>query len=270
MEPSIYKVRASSWGALFDCAYKWEGVHLLGMKMPSGPRALLGTSIHAGTAAFDEARMIGSPISANDAADYLVKALHEPEYDVDWSADDDITPKSAEETGLKLLTLYCNTWSPRYEFAAVEMETKPLTIDCGGNIHVTLTGTLDRSRIVAKSNKKGIADVKTGGAAVEKGAAKTKGHRPQLGTYELLYEHSTGEIIDADAEIIGMKTKGNIQIANGYVKNAKQLMVGTEEHPGLIEIAAEMFRSGLFPPSPSSMLCNKKYCARWNTCPYHD
>jgi hypothetical protein len=270
MTPSEYKVRASSWGALFDCAYKWEGVHLLGMKMPSGPRALLGTSIHAGTAAFDTARMIGAPISANDAADYLVKALHEPEYDVDWSSDDDITPKSAEETGLKLLTMYCNTWSPRYEFAAVEMETKPLKIDCGGNIHVLLTGTLDRCRIVAKTDKKGIADVKTGGAAVEKGVAKTKGHRAQLGTYELLSEHTTGEPITADAEIIGMKTKGNIQIATGYVSNAKQLMVGTDQYPGLIEIAAEMFRSGLFPPNQTSMLCNKKYCARWNTCPYHD
>ncbi|EMI4895455.1 PD-(D/E)XK nuclease family protein, partial [Pseudomonas aeruginosa] len=25
-------VRASSWGALFDCAFRWEGVHLLKMR----------------------------------------------------------------------------------------------------------------------------------------------------------------------------------------------------------------------------------------------
>ncbi|MCT7340572.1 hypothetical protein P4129_07095 [Pseudomonas aeruginosa] len=30
-------VRASSWGALFDCAFKWEGVHLLKMRSPSSP-----------------------------------------------------------------------------------------------------------------------------------------------------------------------------------------------------------------------------------------
>ncbi|PRD86910.1 hypothetical protein C6P76_13925 [Burkholderia multivorans] len=23
---SVYTVRASSWGALFDCAYRWEGI----------------------------------------------------------------------------------------------------------------------------------------------------------------------------------------------------------------------------------------------------
>jgi hypothetical protein len=270
MTPSIYKVRASSWGELFDCGYKWEAKHLLGMTMPSGPRALLGTSIHAGTAAFDSARMNGSPISAYEAGDYMVKALREPEYEVDWSSDDSITLQSAQDVGLQLLTMYCNVWAPQYEFAAVEMETKPLTIDCGGNIHVVLTGTLDRSRIFKKSGKKGIADVKTGSSAVEKGAAKTKGYRPQLGTYELLYEHSTGESISADAEIIGMKTKGNIQIANGFIKNAKQMMIGTNEHPGLIEIAAEMFKTGLFPPNPTSNLCNKKYCVRWNSCPYRD
>ncbi|ABY40494.1 hypothetical protein 2.1, partial [Burkholderia phage Bups phi1] len=29
MTPSVYTVRASSWGALFECAYRWEAIHLL-------------------------------------------------------------------------------------------------------------------------------------------------------------------------------------------------------------------------------------------------
>jgi hypothetical protein len=52
-QQSVFKVRASSWGRLFDCAYAWEGTHILGLKKASGLRAQLGTAIHASTAAFD-------------------------------------------------------------------------------------------------------------------------------------------------------------------------------------------------------------------------
>jgi hypothetical protein len=54
------------------------------------------------------------------------------------------------------------------------------------------------------------------------------------------------------------------------VFDAKAVMLGTETQPGLIQFAADMFRSGLFPPNPSSMLCSSKYCARWDTCIFHE
>lgn len=263
------KIRASSWGELFDCAYKWEGKHLLGMRMPSGPRALLGTAIHAGTAAFDQARIDCLNITPDDAAGVFVEALQHPEYEVDW-ATDDLTPRQAETTGIALLSRYCTDISPHYDFANVEMETKPLDIDCGNGVIVTLTGTLDRSRVRRGVHGKGISDIKTGGAAVQKGVAKTKGHRAQLGTYELLFEHTTGEQITEPAEIIGLKTKGTPEVATGQIEEAKLLMVGSEHHRGLIEFAADMFRTGLFTPNPQSQLCSPKYCARWKSCPYHD
>lgn len=59
MTADAYRVRASSWGSLFDCAFRWEGVNLLGITSPSSPRALLGTAIHASTAEFDAARVSG-------------------------------------------------------------------------------------------------------------------------------------------------------------------------------------------------------------------
>ena len=37
----VLVVRASSWGALFDFAHKWEGEHLQGMRKPAGLRAQL-------------------------------------------------------------------------------------------------------------------------------------------------------------------------------------------------------------------------------------
>ena len=262
--PSLI-VRASSWAGLFDCAYKWEAIHLLKMRNVVGLRAALGTAIHAGTAAFDQSRLEGSGVSADDAASVMVDKLRDPENEYDPKRDD-LTVADAERVGISLLTKYCLEISPRYQFVAVEMETKPLDIDCGGGVVVRLTGTMDRARIRRAERGVGIADLKSGGTAVQKGAANTKGHGPQIGTYELLYEHSTGEPITDDAEIIGLKTSGKPEIATATIRNAKRVMVGTETEPGLIEFAADMFRSGRFLPNPSSLLCSNKYCPRHASC----
>lgn len=266
---TVTTVRASSWGSLFNCAYQWEGVHLLGIKSVSGPRAQLGTAIHTSTAAFDAGRINGQPVSAFDAAELLIHTLRNPDREVNWKADD-LTLLEAERIGLPLHSKYCFEVSPRYDFVAVELTTKPLEIDCGGGQIIRLTGQLDRARIKRDDNGIGIADVKTGGAAVSQGVAKTKGHAPQIGTYEILYEHTTGNAITAPAEIIGLKTKGKPEVGTGEIQNARQMMVGTEEFPGLIQIGAEMFRTGLFPPNPQSFTCSAKYCPRWSTCPYHE
>ena len=273
MTQSPIRVRASSWGALFDCSYRWEGENLLGIRKPSGPPAILGTAIHAGTAAFDKARLARAPISADEACGVLVDTLQHPrgEDEYDWRADEDLTQATAEQIGLTLLNRYCNEWSPRFEFLAVEMETKPLEIDCGNGIKVLLTGTLDRSRAVVHGpGGKSIWDLKTGSQAVQSGMAKTKGYRAQLGTYELLDAHTTGIAADKPAGILGMKTKGKPEIATGTIHNARELLVGDGKTPGLIEHAAVMFRTGLFPPNPNSNLCGERYCARWSVCPYHE
>lgn len=266
--PSL-TVRASSWGALFDCAMRWEAMNLKGIKKPSGLRAALGTAIHASTAVFDRSRIDGTGLSADDAAGALVDTLKNPGYDVDLSQDD-LTIPEAEKTGLILHTKYCREISPRYEFRAVEMETKPLDIYCGGGVVVRLTGTMDRSRLRKGTGGLGISDLKSGANAVQKGAAKIDGHGPQIATYELLYEHTTGEAITEPGEIIGLKTKGTPEVATNEIRNAKRIMVGTDTQRGLIEFAAEMFRSGLFPPNPKSMLCGEKYCPIYNQCIYHE
>lgn len=266
--PSL-TVRASSWASLFDCAYRFEGIHILGMRNIVGLRAALGTAIHAGTAAFDQARLDGSIVTADDAAGVFMDKLRDPENEYDPDRDDLSVPE-AEKVGLTLLTKYCLEFSPKYNFVAVEMATKPLDIDCGGGTVVRLTGTMDRARIRKSSTGVGIADLKSGSAAVQKGVAVTKGHGPQVGTYELLYEHSTGEPITDVAEIIGLKTKGTAEIATGTIANGKKVMVGSDDQPGLIEFAAEMFKSGRFYPNPKSLLCSDKYCPRHATCPFHD
>ena len=263
------RVRASSWASLFDCAYRWQGIHLLDMPNVVGIRAALGTAIHAGTAAFDQARLDDSDITFDDAAGVMIDKLYDPENEYDPEKDD-LTKREAERIGITLTTRYCREISPRYNFVAVEMDTKPLDIDCGGGIIVRLTGTMDRARIRKVMTGVGIADLKSGSTAVQKGIANTKGHSAQVGTYELLYEHTTGEAITDEAEIIGLKTSGTPEIATATISNSRTVMVGTEERPGLIDFAAQMFRSGDFYPNPRSLLCSEKYCPRWSRCHFHD
>lgn len=266
--PSL-TVRASSWAGLFDCAYRWSAIHIDGLRNVVGLRAALGTAIHAGTAVFDQARITGDTVTADDAAGVLIDKLRDPENEFD-PARDDLSMPEAEKVGVTLLSKYCFEVSPHYNFVAVEMETKPLDIDCGSGVIVRLTGTMDRARIRKAAHGVGIADLKSGSSAVQKGEANTKGHGPQIGTYELLYEHTTGEPITDVAEIIGLKTKGKAEIGFGTIANARRAMVGTEDQPGLIEFAAEMFKTGRFFPNPKSLLCSEKYCPRYGKCHFHD
>jgi len=237
---SEYRIRASSWGSLFDCAHKWEWETLLGNRGPSSARALLGTAIHASTAMFDQSRLDCSHVSIDEAADAFVDALHHPEYDVDWR-EADLRIGEAERIGLTLHSKYCAEVSPHFNFVSVEMETTPLEIDCGDGITIILTGTLDRARIWESSEGIGISDLKTGKAAVQKRSAKTKGFTAQVGTYELLYEHSSGNLITAPSEIIGLKTSGKAEIGMATIHNAKQQLIGTEDSPGLIDYAKVFF-----------------------------
>lgn len=263
------RVRASSWANLFDCAHMWEAKHILGMRLPYGMRAQLGTAIHAATAAFDQARVTGAAVSIDDAAGVLVDKLNNPEYDVDKNADD-LTKDEAEKVGRSLVQKYAEEISPKFDFVAVELETKPFNIDCGNGVVIQLTGTMDRARVCRGSGGIGIADIKSGSAAVQKGEAKVKGHSAQVGTYELLTEYTLGQAVTEPGQIIGMKTKGTPEIAIGFVPNARRIMTGDENNKGLIDFAAEMFKSGMFPPNPTSMLCNPKYCPRYSSCMFHD
>ncbi|CAM4091804.1 PD-(D/E)XK endonuclease-like domain-containing protein [Bordetella tumbae] len=268
MQSSVFTVRASSWGSLFDCAHAWEGVHILGIRKPSGMRALLGTAVHAGTAAFDRARLDGTPCTPDDAAGVLVDTLKDPGFEVDQTSDG-ISISQAERIALPLLVRYCADVAPQFDFIDVETQLNPLDIDCGGGMTVRLTGSMDRARVAETGEGVVIPDIKTGLRVVTKGEANIHGRSPQTGTYQLMYDATKG-LRTAGAQIIALSTSGSTDTAVSKVFDARRVMVGTDSEPGLIEHAASMFRTGLFPPNPSSVLCSKKYCARWNSCIFHE
>lgn len=265
-------IRASSWPSLFDCAHRWYFQNIVGLRMPSSGNACLGTAIHAGTAAFDSSTLAGDQIDVVTAVDTARAALQNPEQEVAW--DDSLTPVEADSFAVRLTSRYCQEIAPTRNYAAVELECQALDIGTEHGV-VRVTGTTDRIRIV-EDGRKGISDLKSGGRATEKAAdgsrpAVTKGHHIQLGIYTLMAEQSSGERLDAPAEIIGLQTTKDTPVATGEVQDVKTPLLGTDEYPGLIEIAAKMLKDGIFPPNPKSMLCSPKYCPAYSgKCRYHD
>lgn len=254
---------------MFDCPMRWEGVTLLGMSLPSSPAAHLGTSIHAGTAVFDQARLDGKPIRVTDALDVVVAALNNPEYPVDWSGEQYLTRKTAERIGINLYTRYCTEIAPSHEYTAVELTCEPMQIDVGDGVIIELTGTLDRIRRYTDGSE-GIGDLKSGGCRVNtEGEVSAKTDGPQLGQYELLAENTLGRRMTAPAEIVGLNTKGEARIGTAMLEGCREMLTGTPGKPGLLHFAAHMLKAGSFHPNPRSSLCSPRYCARWKTCRYH-
>lgn len=261
---NIVTIRASSLGSLFDCPARWEAQHILGMRMPSSGAAQLGTAIHASTAVFDASTLAGSGITVEESAAAAVDSLHKPDSDVDW---EDSSPQEVEPIALALHKKYCTEFAPKQEYAAVEVKCESLEIT---DLGIALTGTTDRVRKTADGF--GIADLKTGKTAVAAdGTVKTAGHAYQMGVYELLAERASGIPITAPAQIIGLntgKTAVAQRIGDGSILGARDVLIGDEDSPGVLESASRLIHSGVFFGNPKSMLCNVKYCPRFAVCKY--
>lgn len=271
-------------GRLFDCGYAWEGENILGIRKAPSSRTHLGTALHASTAIMDEGQMNGEPLELDEATEVFHHHFTNPEYEIDTHYDDVPAPQ-LEHIGIKLNKLYYEEISPRYVWDSIEKQINGVEIDVPTQgVTIELTGKRDRSRTVNLRRKKDTADsnvnvlgparqiwdIKSGKQAVQHGAAKTKGHRPQLGIYQLIEELQSGEAVDDDAVIVGMQTSKQPKVATGVCEKPKQLLIGTKDSPGLIELAATMLKTGIFYPNPDSWLCDERYCARWQMCPYHD
>ncbi|RSE88624.1 RecB family exonuclease [Achromobacter denitrificans] len=261
----IIPIRASSLAELFDCPARWEAKNLLGMRMPSSGAARLGTAIHAGTAAFDQAKLDGTPITPDDAAGELIKALYDTEEEVDW---EDAQPRDAERIGLALHTRYCAQIAPQQDYVAVELTCDRMEIS---DLGIALTGTTDRVRRT-DSGELGIADLKSGARAVgSDGTVATAGHGPQMGVYEILAQHALGEPITAPAQIVGLqtgKTAAAQRVGTGEISGARDALVGTDDSPGLLQHASRLVHSGSFYGNPKSVLCSGKYCPRHPICKF--
>lgn len=271
-ESPVLIVRASAWPTLFDCAHRFYWQNVYGLRSPSAGPAALGTAIHAGTAAYDQARINGAPIGVIDAVDASRELVARPEQDVEW--DDKLTQSDADRLATLLTTKYCHDIAPGQQYEAVELECTSLDIETPDGV-VRVTGTTDRVRVL-EDGRRGVADVKTGARATVVGEdgkrrADTKGHNMQTGIYTLMAEQETQVLMDAPAQIIGLQTTKDAHCAVGEMPDVRTPLLGTAEHVGLIQMAARMGKSGSFPPNPKSVLCSKKYCPAYaHHCKFHD
>lgn len=258
-------IRASALSDFLDCPARAEAKHLLGKRTPSTGRALLGTAVHASTAVYDRSQLEGAGITADEAAGAAVDTIRRPNDDVQW---DDGSPDEAESIAIALHKLYCTEIAPTQEYAAVEVACERLEIT---DLGIALQGTTDRVRVV--DDGYGISDLKTGKTAVSAdGTVKTQGHAYQLGVYELLAERASGLPITGGARIVGLQTgktaRGQRIAVSRPVDGAREVLVGDDDSPGVLEIVAKMIHAGAFPGNPRSMLCAEKYCPIHSTCKF--
>lgn len=263
-------VRASSWPTLFDCSLRWYFQTVLGLRLPASGKARLGTALHRSTAVYDSAVLANDAPNIDEACDELAKTIAEPDEDVVW--DDDLRPDVAVGIGVSLTKKYVEKIAPLQRYRAVEVDCQGLDIlTADGTIR--LTGTTDRVR-VTDDGREGISDIKSGRTAVSAdGKANTKGHHLQTGIYRLMAENALGRPLDAPDQIVGLNTaKTDVaqRVACGEIRDSRRPLVGDEDTPGLIELAARMLKSGIFPPNPRSTMCSPKYCAGFAKCKFHD
>nr|DAE02895.1 MAG TPA: PD-(D/E)XK nuclease superfamily protein [Siphoviridae sp. ct8Hx23] len=256
-------IHASSLADLFDCPARWAAKNIEQRHLPSSPAAQLGTAVHAGTALFDDAALRGEPVSIDDTVGAVVDALHDESRDVDWG---DETPEQLEPIATSLVRLYCEEIAPKMTYVAVEARCPDLPVE---DLGITLTGSTDRIR-KDENGCLGICDIKTGKTAVgADGTVKTQGHAAQMAVYELLAGQALDVPMTAPAIIIGLqaaKTAKGRRCGIGTITGAVDLLLGTEDQPGLLQMAGKMLKSGDFYGNSRSSLCSEKFCPIYQNC----
>lgn len=268
----VVNIRASSLGELLDCPARWKAKHIDGQRLPDSGRAHLGTAVHRAAGWFDQQRIDGDAPTADDACGAFADALAEDE-SVSWW---DVKRRDAERVGLRLVSDYCRNIAPGFTFRAVEMQCASIDVDVGDDIVLRLTGTLDRLYVDEHEaegqtiQRAGIADLKSGKNAVDaQGQVNVQWHGAQLAVYELLAmlgESTIEEEITAPGRIIGMRTNNDATVAIGDIPPATGILLGDDDHPGLLDYAGGIIKHGLWWGNPRSILCSERFCPAWPTC----
>lgn len=288
-------VRASSWKTLFSCPLSWYYANVEKIRTASSGIAQIGTAIHAGTALFDGPRLRGDSISVEEAVEGAIAILYDDDVEVNW--DSSAQFKAAEAIVARSVNRYCHDIAPKVVYTAVEARCEDLHINTKYGTIVT-TGTIDRVREraylseddgaltevthrVAEQEqikpvlyRENVRDIKTGLQAVgyddEGGRVATIGaHHLQVGIYTIMTEVELQRPMDAPAEICGISTGKSGDIAVSDIRDVRTALLGTEERPGMIELAAKMLKDGDFRPAPGTVMCSALYCSGWSRCPYH-
>lgn len=264
-QKNIVSVRASSLSDLFDCPARWEAKNLLNKRNPAGARTRLGTAIHEAVTQWDYQNLIGNDVSTEECEEILHHQIWQPNEEVDWA---DLDQNSAEMIGLSLMHKYITQIAPTQKYIGVEVRCESLIL---ADLGIELTGTIDRI-YESENSELGIGDLKTGkNSAGSDGIVKTAGHTPQMGIYTVLASHALQEPVTAPSRIYGLttaKTDKGQHVGVGEIESPAQVLLGTEEEPGLLQYAAKVIKNGVFFGNSKSMLCSEKFCPAFSTCKF--
>ncbi|MCK4081951.1 RecB family exonuclease [Acinetobacter radioresistens] len=261
----IIPIRASSLSDLFDCPARWEAKNLLNKRIPAGARTRLGTAVHEAVTQWDYLNLIGEDVTLEECREILHHQIWQPGEEVDWS---DLDQNAAEAIGHSLMQKYITHIAPTQKFIGVEVRCESLIL---ADLGIELTGTIDR---IYENNEGelGIGDLKSGKNAVASdGTVKTVGHVPQMGIYTVLASHALQEPVLAPARIYGLttgKTDKGQHVGIGEINSPAEVLLGTEEEPGLLHHAAKLIKHGVFYGNSKSMMCHDKYCPVYHTCKF--
>lgn len=258
-------IRASSWTDFFDCSQRWYYTHIEKLTARQSHQATIGSAVHEGAAHFDLARLNGQVVPVREACEKALGYIEEQAENTDWSE----MPKDKAVSMADLLVRnYCTLIAPHRNWVAVESRCAGIDVETDHGL-LRVTGTIDRVEETGQGYR--VSDLKSGKSAVKSGTmeAAKKAHGIQLGIYTLMAEAELGLEMTAPAEIIGLNSTEDGRIGTVEIEDVKTPLLGTEDRPGLIDIAARLLKQGLFPPNPRSMMCGPKWCAGYARCHFH-
>ena len=277
----ITTIRSSSLSKYPDCARRWAAQMLraevtdAGYTLTSPPKTIaapVGTGVHGGAAHLLRCKMErGALIAADytDACDVAIAELHNAIGEGDIFLDD-MTPTRtiAELQVVKMLGAYAGQVVPFIDPLVVEERMEANCCwDKNGEPSLVLSGQGDN---LCRSPN-GLRDLKTGARA-------GGNHKPQLGSYSLLFRTAGFDVHECCIDFV-QRVK---------IDKPQPPVLTTAYNVGACEVAARriidhisrdltLFRDGdpdvfiqagdpwAFSANPSSILCSAKWCSAYGT-----
>jgi hypothetical protein len=258
-------IRPSAVDGFAQCSYQWYHAHVLGQSTIPSARAAIGTAIHA--AAENE----WTKAIASGKKDFNLSAMHDAaiaefhELDADGlQYDEGEDSNTAEATILQGVDAYAEDISPFVDIPiAVEVR---YTIDIDNPVVKAVSGTIDYL------GNGIIADTKT-----SKRKPVVESYVTQQSIYKLLAEQGVTNEGKPGAPIYRNQIHGVVLAKTGASGTVLDLTPNVPRAKVLVNSMLEtldIMAKDIVPPevlfrgNPKYYLCDKKYCALYNTCPF--
>jgi len=258
-------IRPSAVDGFAQCSYQWYHAHILGQPTIPGARAAIGTAIHAAAESEWVKAILSGKKDFNLSAmrDAAIAEFHELDAN-GLQYDEGEDTNTAEATVLQGVDAYAEDISPwvaipiavevRYTIAIANPVVKAVsgTIDYLGDGIVADTKTSKRKPVVESySTQQSIYKLLAEQGVTNGGEAGVPIHRNQIHGVILAKTGATGTILDLTPNVARAKVLVNSML------DVLDVMSKDIVPPEV-----------LFRGNPKYYLCDKKYCALYNSCPF--